>query len=124
MTKSNFLWQFPCYILATTHKTSPLTGEVLFDEKLRFVAPAVLPGGKQGIAIFTDSALADEFRELSRSPKSVTLAAIPNQGTLRSFLQIASHQLQHVAIDLNRKTRLARLFLIQEILDQLDTSPT
>ena len=124
MTKSDFLWQFPCYVLATAQNTSPLTGEVLFDDKLRFVAPSVVPGEKQGIAIFTDSAMADEFRELSRSPDSLKLAAIPNQDALRSFLQIAERQFQHVAIDLNRKTRLARLFLIQEILDQLNTSPT
>ena len=119
MDKSEFLWTLPCYILATNYKTHPFTGDVLFDDNMRFIAPDT-DSGEQRIAIFTDSALAEEFREQSDPQLNLRLLEFATPRPLKSFLEHAQHQYQYVVVDLNRKTRIGRSFLIQELIPELE----
>jgi hypothetical protein len=100
MSKSEFLWTFPCFILATNHNANPVTGAMQFDEDFCFIAPELIADEKQ-IAIFTDAALA-------------TPAA------LKEFLMFAARTFKHAAIDLSPNAKFSRLFLIDEILAQID----
>jgi hypothetical protein len=118
MPKSDFLWTFPCFILATNHNTNPTTGAVKFDEDFRFIAPELIAGEKQ-IAIFTDAAVAEEFAEQSQSADA-DLVEFATPAALKEFLIVAARTFKHAAIDPNRKTRISRLFMIDEILAQID----
>ena len=118
MTKSKFLWTFPCFILATNHNTNPVTGAMQFDEDFSFIAPELIADEKQ-IAIFTDAALAKEFAELAQTTHA-DLVEFATPAALKEFLIFATRTFKHAAIDPNRKTRISRLFLIDEILAQID----
>jgi len=118
MTKSDFLWTFPCFILATNHNTNPVTGVMQFDEEFRYIALELIAGEKQ-IAIFTDAALAEEFAQQSPSADAA-LVEFATPAALKEFLIFAARTFKHAVIDPNRKTRISRLFLIDEILAQID----
>jgi hypothetical protein len=51
MTKSEFLWTFPCFILATQYNRDPETGSVLFDEGFRVVALNLTGDGEKQVPI-------------------------------------------------------------------------
>jgi len=118
MSKSKFLWTFPCFILATNHNANPVTGAMQFDEDFCFIAPELIADEKQ-IAIFTDAALAKEFAEQSPTAHA-DLVEFATPAALKEFLIFAAGTFKHAAIDLNRKTRISRLFLLDEILAQID----
>lgn len=120
MESSEFLWTMPCYILATNFTRNPETGDVVFDDNIRIVAPEKSPGGEKRIAIFTDSHLAQEYLEQSDPALNLSVLEFRSPVPLKSFLENAQHHHQYVVVDLNRKTRIGRNFLIQELLPELD----
>jgi len=65
MSKSEFLWTFPCFVLATQYNRDPETGSVLFDEGFRVVALELTGDAKKQVPIFTDEALAEDYAERS-----------------------------------------------------------
>ena len=67
MTKSEFLWTFPCFILATQYNRDPETGSVLFDEGFHVVALNLTGDVEKQVPIFTDEALAKDYSEQSAS---------------------------------------------------------
>lgn len=75
--------------------------------------------GEKQIAIFTDAAFAEEFGQQSSSADA-DLVEFATPAALKEFLIFAARTFKHAAIDPNRKTRISRLFLIDEILAQID----
>lgn len=119
MSKSEFLWTFPCFILATQFNRDPQTGSVLFDEGFRVVSLKLTGDGKKQVPIFTDEALAADYAE--RSPSTgLTLVELSTPEALKDFLVLVSKVFQHAAIDISPKAKFSRLFLIEEILAQID----
>ena len=119
MTKSEFLWTFPCFILATQYNRDPETGSVLFDEGFRVVALNLTGDGEKQVPIFTDEALAKEYSEQSAS-MALTLVELSTPEALKDFLVLAARAFNHAAIDLSPNVKFSRLFLIDEILAQVD----
>lgn len=117
MSQSEFVWTFPCFILATQFNRNPETDTVLIDEDFRFIAPA-LHAGEMQVAIFTDAALAESFAARSGHP-DLEPVEFSTPSALKEFLLIAVRNFRHAAIDPSRKLR-TRLFLIDEILAQID----
>lgn len=119
MSRSEFLWTFPCFILATQFNKDPETGSVLFDEGFRVVSLKLTDDGKKQVPIFTDDALAADYAE--RSPSTgLTLVELSTPEALKDFLVLASKAFKHAAIDISPKAKFSRLFLIDEILAQID----
>lgn len=119
MSKSEFLWTFPCFILATQYNRAPETGSILFDEGFRVVALELTGDAKRQVPIFTDEALAQDYAE--RSAKSgLALVELATPNALKDFLVLAARAFEHAAIDLSPRAKFSRLFQINEILDQID----
>lgn len=119
MPKSEFLWTFPCFILATQFNRDPQTGSVLFDEGFRVVSLKLTGDSEKQVPIFTDEALAADYVE--RSPSTgLTQVELSTPVALKDFLVLASKAFQHAAIDISPKAKFSRLFLIEEILAQID----
>lgn len=119
MSQSEFLWTFPCFILATQYNRDPETGSVLFDEGFRVCAPALTGDSKKQVPIFTDQALAEDYAERSATT-GLTLVELATPQALKEFLVIAARAFEHAAIDLSPGAKFSRLFLIDEILTQVD----
>lgn len=119
MPESEFLWTFPCFILATQFNRDPETGSILFDEGFRVVALSLTGDAEKQVPIFTDEALAADYAERSLSP-GLTLVELSTPEALKDFLVLASKAFQHTAIDISPKAKFSRLFLIEEILAQID----
>lgn len=119
MSQSEFLWTFPCYILATQFNRDSETGSILFDEGFRVVSLKLTGDGEKQVPIFTDEALATDYAEHSTST-GLTLVELPTPEALKDFLVPASRAFHHAAIDLSPKAKFSRLFLIEEILSRID----
>ena len=119
MSKSEFLWTFPCFILATQFNRDPQTGSILFDEGFRVVSLKLTGDTEKQVPIFTDEALAADYAEHSPST-GLTLVELPTPDALKDFLFLASKAFKHAAIDISPKAKFSRLFLIEEILAQID----
>ncbi|MFT5095882.1 MAG: hypothetical protein ACKVII_17715 [Planctomycetales bacterium] len=119
MTESEFLWTFPCVVLATQFNRDSETGTVLFDEGFRVVALSLTSDAEKQVLIFTDEALAADYAE--RSPSTgLTLVELSTPEALKDFLVLAARAFKHAAIDLSPQAKFSRLFLIEEILAQID----
>lgn len=119
MGKSDFLWSFPCFILATQFNREPETGSVLFDEGFRVCALELTGDAKKQVPIFTDEALAEDY--VQRSPSTgLTVVELTTPEALKDFLVLAARAFEHAAIDFIPGAKFARLFLIDEILAQVD----
>jgi hypothetical protein len=119
MSKSEFLWTFPCFVLATQYNRDPETGSVLFDEGFRIVALKLTGDNKKQVPIFTDEALARDYAEHSKAA-ALTLVELATPEALKDFLVLSARAFDHAAIDLSPKAKFSRLFLIDEILAQID----
>ena len=75
--EDDFVWTFPTFLLARNFVTDPVTGDVHFNRDLQFIAPMVNPRGEQGIAMFTDRHLAEEFLEMCKTNRDMRLLKIP-----------------------------------------------
>ncbi|NLY02215.1 MAG: hypothetical protein GXY83_39525 [Rhodopirellula sp.] len=117
MERSEFIWTFPCFILASNYTIDRETGGILLDEHIRLVAPEVTPGGKQRLAIFTDQYLAEDYADICS--QRVDPIPILNRTELKKLLNRAVEVYHELVIDLNPQTRLGRVFdtasLIQAI---------
>lgn len=119
MPESEFLWTFPCFILATQFNREPETGSILFDEGFRVVTLKLTGDAEKQVPIFTDEALATDYAE--RSPSTgLTLVELSTPDALKDFLVLAARTFKHAAIDISPKAKFSRLFLIDEILAQID----
>jgi len=118
MNASEFVWTFPVYILATNYTMSPATEKVIFDDKIRFITPEAWPGGPCAIALFTDAHLAEQFRDESSPGLDVLPLRTPS--ALKEFLERAKGDYLAVVVDLNRKTRRATPFFVQEAIAEMD----
>jgi hypothetical protein len=119
MPKSEFLWTFPCFVLATQFNRDSETGTVLFDEGFRVVTLSLTGDAEKQVPIFTDEALAADYAQ--RSPSTgLTLVELSTPDALKDFLMLASKPFKHAAIDLSLKAKFSRLFLIDEILAQIE----
>ena len=119
MTKSEFLWTFPCFVLATQFNRDPETGSVLFDEGFRVATLELTGDGERQVPIFTDEALAEAYVERSTTT-GLTLVELSTPEGFKDFLVLAARAFKHAAIDITPKSKFSRLFLIAEILDQID----
>ena len=117
---ADFVWTFPTFLLARNFVTDPATGNIMFNTDLKFIAPAVAPTGEQGIAMFTDRHLAEEYLELTSPELGMRLLKISGPQALAYFLRNAPKKYRYVAVDPNRTTRVIRGFLIQAVLQALD----
>lgn len=119
MPTSEFLWTFPCFILATQYNRDPERGSVLFDEGFRVVALDLTGDGKKQVPIFTDEALAGDYANQSKVT-GLTLVELATPEALKDFLFLAARAFEYAAIDMSPKAKFSRLFLIDEILAQID----
>ena len=119
MSKSEFLWTFPCFVLATQYNRDPITGSVLFDEGFRVVALKLTGDARKQVPVFTDEALARDYAEQSTTT-GLTCIELATPEALKDFLVLAAKAFDHAAIDLSPKAKFSRLFLIDEILAQID----
>ena len=119
MSKSEFLWTFPCFIFATRFNRDSETGSILFDEGFRVVALELTGDGEKQFPVFTDEALAKDYAEQSTST-GLTLVELSTPEALKDFLVLAASAFKHAAIDLTPRVKVSRLFLIDEILVQID----
>lgn len=115
-----FVWTFPCYILARDFRTDPESGNVSLDVHTRIVAPDVAGDGNKHVAIFTDADLAEMFRERSPMAADMQPVEFATPASLKAFLDAIQVNFQFAAIDLNPQTRVCRSFLIGEMLPALD----
>ena len=115
---SEFVWTFPCYLLAGQYTADPVSGEPVIDEHLRFITPEAEPGGSPCPAIFTDEAGAEQFRD--GSELSLELVALPTPAVLIRFLERARPRYSHVAVDLHRRAGEYRLVEIGELILELE----
>ena len=76
----DFIWTFPTYLLARNFATDPATGNIMFNTDLKFIAPAVAPTGEQGVAMFTDRYLAEEYLAQTNPELGMRLLEIPSEG--------------------------------------------
>ena len=119
MSESEFLWTFPCFVLATQFNRDSGTGSILFDEGFRVVSLKLTGDSEKQVPIFTDEALAKAYAEQSTST-GLTLVELSTAEALKDFLVLAARAFNHAAIDLSPKAKFSRLFLIDEILAQID----
>jgi hypothetical protein len=124
MDDEPFLWNFPCYaVIKNDCNTDPVTGDVVLDEKLRFIAPAMSQGGEQRIALFTDSHLADDFIQQVAPNQGMGRLKIGNPIFLATFLRTYQHLFQHLVVDPNPKTRIGRMFDLREAAEKFESAP-
>jgi hypothetical protein len=119
MDCSEFLWMFPCYILATNYTRTP-DGDPVFDAKIRFAAPTIATGRSHAIAIFTDADAAHDFIECTCHQGEPDLLEILDIVRLKRFLDVVAPDYRYLAVDLNAKNRASRIFLIEEVLRHID----
>jgi hypothetical protein len=119
MSKSEFLWTFPCFVLATQFNRDAETGSVLFDEGFRVVTLKLTGDAEKQIPIFTDEPLAEDYATRSTST-GLTLVELSTPEALKDFLVLAARAFKHAAIDLSPQAKFSRPFLIEEILAQID----
>ena len=119
MDRSEFLWMFPCYILANNYIRTP-GGNPVFDENIRFATPTIAPGRSPAIAIFTDSDAANEFVQCTYPNQQIDLLELPDTTSLKRFLDVAVHDYRYLAVDLNAKNRSLRMMLIDDVLAHLE----
>lgn len=115
MNDNEFLWSFPCFLLAKNVRYDA-TGDVEWHDDLAF--KVVGKAGDERILIFTDKALAEEYRE---SINDNDLHAIPlnTAANFRWFLGRAALKHRLIVVDLNRKTMVGQEFSIEPLLEQL-----
>ena len=112
----DFVWTFPTYLLARNFVTDHTTGDIYFNPDLQFIAPAVAPTGEQGVAMFTDLNLAEEYLEQTSPQLGMRLLEISGPKALGYFLRNGAKKYRYVAVDPNRKTGVIRGILIQAVL--------
>ena len=120
LSDDDFVWTFPTYLLARNFVTDHTTGDVYFNPDLQFIAPAVNPTGEQGVAMFTDRHLAEEYLELTSPELGMRLLKISGPQALAYFLRNAPKKYRYVAVDPNRKTGMIHAMPISEVLRALD----
>ena len=116
----DFVWTFPTFLLARNFVTDHTTGDVYFNPDLQFIAPAVTPTGEQGVAMFTDRHLAEEYLEQTDPQLGMKLLKISGPQALAYFLRNGAKKYRYVAVDPNRKTRTIQVIPIQLVLQALD----
>jgi hypothetical protein len=115
-----FIWTFPCYLLVEQYARDPDTGDVAFDDNLRFITPDVGPDRERCIAIFTDSDLARRYRREIQKARQPDLLEFTTPAQLRSFLERARPYYRYLAIDLKHEVlTTVRLAPIEELIPQL-----
>ena len=105
---------FPCYVLASDFQADPKTGEVLFDNRIQFVAPTMPV--EQQLAIFSDKPLAEEYLELCNPSLKLKLLEMARPQALRSLLLAVQRRFQNVVVDLNPKTRIGQTLPVAGLL--------
>lgn len=119
---NDFVWTFPTFLLARNFVVDPATGDVRFGSDLQFIAPLVNPRGEQGIAMFTDRYLAEEYLALCKTQRDMRLMKIPDRLALINFLRNGPKKYRWVAVDPNRKTGMIHAMPIQGLLRALEES--
>ncbi|MDA0832925.1 MAG: hypothetical protein O2955_19370 [Planctomycetota bacterium] len=121
MEATEFVWMFPCYILARNYAFD-VNGELILDNNIRFVTPEITDGGPRGIGIFTDSDLAESFLNESVDNDQLALLKISTPSELARFLRSAQGTYRYIVIDKNRKTQVLRYLIIREVISELEKS--
>ena len=112
----------PCYILAADGYTVvPKNREVLYDDKLQFLAETVGATDEPAVVVFTDRHHAEEYLERMEEHFGLRPLEIPNNNSFKSFLQLAKNVYRIASIDPDPKTGNMRAWLmIEEVLQNLD----
>jgi hypothetical protein len=118
--RSEFLWMFPCYILASNYTRTP-DGDPIFDDKILLATPEIGPGQTPVVVMFTDSDAAHDFVDTAYENTQLNLLEIPDTKRLRRFLDVAVHHYRYLEMDLHPKTRRSsRRMLIADVLAHLE----
>jgi|GEM_PF-3495782 hypothetical protein len=120
MTKSDFTWTFPCYILAHSDETEEAVGGAPLETPMRIFAPEVAGDGVKHVAIFTDRDLAESFQQQVPAVADLQLVEFATPVRLKAFLDTVQNHFRYAAIDLNPETRVCRSFLLVEMMPALD----
>ncbi len=120
MTKSDFAWTFPCYILAHSDETEEAAGGAPLERLMRIFAPEVAGDGEKHVAIFTDHDLAESFQQHVPAVADLKLIEFTTPVRLKSFLDTMQSHFRHAAIDLNARTLVCRSFLVAEMMSALE----
>jgi len=118
MNKTEFLWTFPCFVLASRFNTSD-SGHIILDEDILFVAPFA-EDGSQRLAIFTDhDAVLDYLDCCDGDVSHLTHVPIP---TARDLLQllVRSQLWTRVWVDLNPKAGMSRSVPVAELILEIE----
>lgn len=118
-----FVLMFPCYILVSQFNTDPETGEILFDDFIRFIAPEVGPTPDQitkHIGLFTDFDSMDRFRQGMADPSIVRPGSFATPASLLRFLRAASPHYQWAVVDLVRGKFPSHSKLIADLIESLE----
>lgn len=117
---NDFVWTFPTFLLARNFVTDHTTGDIYFNPDLQFIAPMVNPEGEQGVAMFTDRDLAEEYLALTSPELGMRLMEIFDAKALAYFLRNGAKKYRYLAVDPNRKTRTIRVIPVQAVLAAID----
>jgi len=120
MTRSDFAWTFPCYVLAQGDQTEEAAGGAPHETLMQIFAPEVAGDGEKHVAIFTDHDLAESFREQVPAVVDLQLVEFTTPVRLKTFLDTVQNHFKYAAIDLNPQTRVCRSFLVAEMMPALD----
>lgn len=120
MTKSDFAWTFPCYILAHRDQTEETAGGTPLETLMQVFAPEVAGDGEKHVAIFTDHDLAESFQQQVPAVADLQLVEFATAARLKVFLDTVQNHFRYAAIDLNAQTRVCRSFLVTEMMPALD----
>lgn len=115
----DFVWTFPTFLLARNFVTDA-AGNIKVNNNLQFIAPAVNSNFEQGIAMFTDRHLAEEYLKLTGPELGLRLMELRGPRALAQFLRFAPKKYRYVAVDPNRKTGMIHAMSISELLRALE----
>ena len=111
-----FMLTLPLFALASNYTIAD-NGLIVLDEHIRFIAPEMQNG--QFIAVFTDHDLASAFLADTTRDPSIRILCCDTPANLKNFLDRIQSNHEYIVVDLNPKTRIGRLLLISDILDQM-----
>lgn len=111
-----FLWTFPCYFLAIRFNKHSETGRVILDDHLVMVTPEAGPDRERMPAIFTDSHLAEKYRDSLPFSPPATILEIRRPSDFRDLLVRLAPTYRCVVVDRNPDTQICRPAYIADIL--------
>ena len=111
-----FLWSFPVSLLATSFAPAP-DGRINLDGGIRFAAP-ITANGTQVLLVFSDSDLANDFRDRSVNRDSLTVVKLTAEMFLR-LLRVYRERFPFLTVDPNRARNMGRMTPTSNVIEML-----